>query len=177
MVKFTRPLGGSGDDEEGPGKGAGFPMSHAETVRMLKGMGAIPPWIPDDAVTVSAVWPSTGETHLIEPGYQGDPDSVDGVLAAMPVGDGDGPKEWHLDDIFPHTTYDDPPGTLTPDGYKQLLLRILEESGRDLPEFTRQVCLGLGADLHIAHGVPEDLATQVCEDFAAKVYREFTQPC
>lgn len=174
MVEFTVPLNSGGDDPEpGPGEGKPFPMSHAETVRLLKQIGAVPEFIPDDTVVVHAYRPSTGQTQRIAAGYEGSDDPLATVAAGM-FGREDGAREWHLDDIFPHTRYDDPPGTLTEDGYKRLLLTMLEDTGRDLEEFTRQVCAGLGYDLVEAHGVPQDLAAQVCEDFAAKVYREFT---
>lgn len=172
MVKFTKPLNSGGDDPA-PSEGLPFPMSHAETVRLLKQIGAVPEFIPDDTVVVHAYRPSTGQTQRIAAGYEGSDDTLSTVAAAM-FGQEDEPREWHLDDIFPHTRYDDPPGTLTEDEYKRLLLDLLDNAGRNLEEFTRLVCAGLGTDLVMGHDVPQDLATQVCEDFAAKVYREFT---
>ena len=176
MVQFTKPLGSGNDDK--PEHGERFPMSHAETVKVLRNMGAIPPFIPDEAVTVQAYKPSTGESVLIEPGYEGndDRDQYEAVTAAfgMPPVPGGQRREWHLDDVFPHTRFDDPPGGATPEEYFRFLMSLLERSA-DLGEFTQWLSAGLGTDLVISHDVHPDLAMQVCEDFAARLYRDFRE--
>ena len=148
-----------------------FPLSHDAVVNLLRNTGVVPPWVPDSAVVVTAIRPSTGESHVIGPGYMGRP----GVYVEAAV-TGEYPShahgEWHLDDIFPHTSFDDPPHGKTPQEYKDLLLGVLSES-MDLEDFTVRVSAGLGADMVMSHGVPEELAMHACMDFATKIYKEY----
>jgi hypothetical protein len=139
-----------GDEDGGQ---PGSPISHEEVVSLMRRMGFIPGDVPDDRVGVMVVGPEGQELMLNPEGLEP-------------------PREWHLDDIFPHTSFDDPPGRATPEKYKQLVLGVLSESA-DLEEFAFELSRGLGPDLVFSHGVEPDLAIQACRDFAAKIYREY----
>lgn len=153
--QFRRPGGDEPHEEEGhAGSPGGLPFDHGKVVNMMRSLGIIPDFVPDEAVVIQAVDGQTGEVHTLEsPG-------------AEP------PREWHLDDIFPHTSFDDPPGSHTEEEYKDMLLGTLSESD-DLEDFILRVASGLGPDLVMAHHVPAELAMQVCEDFAGKIYKEY----
>jgi hypothetical protein len=149
--QFKRPE----RDDEPEGNPGGLPFSHDKVIRLMKDMGIIPEFIPDDHIAVQMIGPDGQELMLVPEGREP-------------------PREWHLDDIFPHTSLDDPPGEATPEEYKQLILGVLSEAA-DLEEFTIEVSRGLGPDLVLSHGVEPNLAMQVCMDFAKKIYKEYRE--
>lgn len=95
-----------------------------------------------------------------EPGPRGGPVAM---MVIQLGGGGDGELR--------HLSYDDPPGFGSPEEWRELLARAVQQAD-DEEEFCRMLVMVLGKDLVLSHGCDPHVAIPAIIEFARKVYQE-----
>lgn len=123
-----------------------------DLVRLAREAGVIPDDISDNQLVVARIGP--GGVELLTP----DIDVRDGP--------------WSEGDQLPHTTFDDPPYGKSADEWREKLIAAARHAP-NLEAFQWAMRDSLGVDLTESHRVPDGMAMDACNEFAARIYGEY----